>query len=153
MPLVCLLWSFLPSHAIQLEQHVDYYWMNLKMVTFNTQHKLQTPLGGLQEIISGDLEQLAAKPGWTLEPTCEVCKADFLALTTEMGSVELEAGSPSSGNSADLTSWKTRGQRDKTRRLRNKWEVIEIYFVVGVEEKMGEKIPFHLSEPSHFISS
>lgn len=43
-------------------------------------------------MISGDLEQLAAKLGCTLKTTWEVCKADFLAPTTETVSVGLEAG-------------------------------------------------------------
>ena len=41
-------------------------------------------------IVNGDLEQLAAKPGCTSETTWEVCKADFLAQTTETDSAGLE---------------------------------------------------------------
>lgn len=67
---------------------------------------------------------MAAKPGFTSKTTWEVCKADFLALTTDgfsgAGDRLRKLSSVSSRAPADPTSWKTRGQRDKTRRLRNK---------------------------------
>lgn len=43
-----------------------------------------------KKIVNGDLEQLAAKPGYTSKATWEVCKADFLAQTTETDSARLE---------------------------------------------------------------
>lgn len=46
----------------------------------------------LREIVNGDLEQLAAKPGCTSKTTWEVCKADLLAQTTETDSAGLEEG-------------------------------------------------------------
>lgn len=63
---------------------------------------------------------MAAKPGCTSEATWEVCKADFLAQTTEADSAGLEAGPGSSSksflrDSDDLTTWETIDQRDEIR--------------------------------------
>lgn len=77
---------------------------------------------------------MAAKPGCTSKTTWEVCKADFLAQTTETDSAELEKGPGNSSksflrDSAGLTTWETIDQRDDIRIFGGQMRSGEILFL------------------------